>query len=181
MSVPAPPELSSPLGNTPPKANGNVSVAAIRIPSIGLDSKDFTPGGVGLDSHGIMQVPPLSHPKQIAWYRLSPLPGDAGPATITSHVNGDGMPGGFAKLSSVKVGATVAVDRTDGRTATFRVSKTITFPKSDYARHRAEIFGDMDHGGLRLITCGGTLGPPPEYYESQVVVFADVVSVKATE
>lgn len=127
-----------------------------------------------------MEVPPLSRPQELAWYRLSPLPGDTGPATITSHVNGDGLPGGFARLHEVKVGNLVAVDRTDLRTATFRVIRVLQFHKNEYSRFAQLIYGEMDHAGLRLITCGGLLGPPPEYYQDQIVVFGDLISVKAT-
>jgi hypothetical protein len=34
------------------------------------------------------------------------------------------------------------------------------------------VYGDLDHAGLRLITCGGTFDRSTGHYRSNVVVYA---------
>jgi len=176
-----PPDLSSAsAAATAPTAQSTVdtNVTGIRIPSIKVNNRQFMQ--VGLNKDRSMQVPPLNQPGLVAWYKLSPVPGEVGPAVIVSHRNGNGAPGGFAKLDSVKVGDTIDIDRSDGKTATFKVSRTVLFPKADYAKHSGDIFGDLDYPGLRLITCSGDLGPAPTYYKDNRVVFAKLVELKPT-
>ena len=38
------------------------------------------------------------------------------------------------------------------------------------------VYGNLDHPGLRLITCGGVLNSETGHYEDNIVVFADLVS-----
>jgi hypothetical protein len=152
--------------------------SAIRISSIKLNSNDFMQ--VGLVANGTMEEPPLDHPKLIAWYRKSVVPGDAGSAIIVSHVNGDGVQGGFAKLDDVKVGDEVDIARTDGQTAVFKVVDTRLRSKVSYPSWASAVFGPTPNATLRLITCSGTLGPGPMFYESNRVVSADLVRLKPT-
>ena len=37
------------------------------------------------------------------------------------------------------------------------------------------VYGDLDHPGLRLITCGGAFDPGERSYTDNIVVFADLV------
>jgi sortase (surface protein transpeptidase) len=150
--------------------------SAIRIPSIKLNSNEFMQ--VGLLADGTMEEPPLDHPKFVAWYKKSVLPGETGPAIIVSHVNGDGMAGGFAKLDNVKVGDQVEVDRTDNQTAVFKVVDTRLYLKANYPSWASKVFGDTDRPTLRLITCSGALGPGPVFYRSNRVVSAELVRLE---
>lgn len=151
---------------------------AIRIPSIGVDSNDFVQ--VGLDKAGAMEVPPLSKPREMAWFSRSPAPGDLGPSVIVSHRNGNGMQGGFAKLDAVKVGATVEVDRSDGKTMVFKVRRSELYSKAQADAHADEVYGDTIDPELRLITCSGELDAKHHNYLSQRVVMANLDSIKAT-
>jgi hypothetical protein len=148
----------------------------IRIQSIKLDDSQFMQ--VGLNPDRSMEVPPLSSPRLVGWFKLSHIPGDQGVSVIIGHVNGDGMQGSFAKLDAVKVGDEVDVDRTDGTVAVFKVVDTRLRSKANYASWAAQVFGDTDHPVLRMITCGGTLGPPPTYYESNRIVSADLERIE---
>lgn len=40
----------------------------------------------------------------------------------------------------------------------------------------AEVDGDLDHPGLRLITCGGPFDHAAHSYQDNVIVFADLVA-----
>ncbi len=133
---------------------------------------------VGLNPDRTMQEPPLTNPKLIAWYKKSVVPGAVGASIIVSHVNGNGVAGGFAKLDNVKVGDEIAIDRTDNQTAVFKVVDTQLRPKATYRTWAAKVFGDTPTPTLRLITCSGDLGPAPIYYKSNRVVSADLVRLE---
>jgi hypothetical protein len=38
------------------------------------------------------------------------------------------------------------------------------------------VYGNINHSGLRLITCGGTFNSQSGHYEDNLVVFADLVA-----
>ncbi len=48
-----------------------------------------------------------------------------------------------------------------------------TYAKSDFPTDA--VYGDIDHAGLRLITCGGFFDEDTGDYEDNVVVFAELV------
>jgi hypothetical protein len=68
------------------------------------------------------------------------------------------------------------VTRKDGSTAVFAVTRIATFRKDDFPRK--DVYGFIDHAGLRLITCGGTYDREKDRYLSNVVVFAKLKAVK---
>jgi sortase (surface protein transpeptidase) len=147
----------------------------IAIPSIGVRATSMTVVGV---DHGVMQVPSLDHPEQIAWYRDSPAPGDLGPSIVISHRDGHGRFGGFARLDALAVGALVVVTRSDGQTATFRVSRSELVPKKAMEAHVPEIYGRVNDAELRLITCSGPLDTATHNYTAQRLVLARLVSLE---
>lgn len=175
-----PPDATSPGLTTStaaaPSPGPAVIPKAIRIPSIKVDNNQFM--NVGLNPDKTMEEPPLTFPKLIAWYKMSAVPGDNGPAIVLSHINGNGVPGGFAKLDDVKVGDEVDIDRTDNQVAVFKVVATNLYPKADYPKWAAKVFGVTAKPTLRLITCSGDLGPAPIFYKSNRVVSADLVRLE---
>ena len=40
----------------------------------------------------------------------------------------------------------------------------------------AAVYGDLDHAGLRVITCGGEFDAGAQSYRDNTVVFADLVT-----
>jgi hypothetical protein len=70
----------------------------------------------------------------------------------------------------------VEVDRKDGSTAVFTVTRTEVFRKDAFPTK--DVYGFIDHAGLRLITCGGTYDAKAKRYLSNVVVFGELVSVR---
>jgi hypothetical protein len=69
----------------------------------------------------------------------------------------------------------VRVTRKDGKTAVFTVTRVAQFSKSRFPTR--EVYGRIDHAGLRLITCGGTYDAARSRYLDNVVVFARLVAV----
>lgn len=172
------PSISSPVAvNGAPPAPARGSVAApiphsepvrIEIPVLGVDSELMT---LGLDSGGAMQVPPGAYPA--GWYKGAPTPGELGPAIIAGHINWNGHAGVFSKLYELKPGDQVAVHRRDGSTALFRVDDVAEYPKHNFPTKT--VYGNIDHAGLRLITCGGDFDSDAHSYLDNIVVYASFV------
>lgn len=140
----------------------------LQITSIGVDSRLMD---LGLQDDGTMEVPPSGFPA--GWYDGAPTPGELGPAIIAGHVDWKG-PGVFYNLHNLLPGDRVTVTRKDGSTPVFRVTRVEQFPKNRFPTKT--VYGNIDHAGLRLITCGGTFNSQSGHYEDNIVAFADLVS-----
>ena len=56
-------------------------------------------------------------------------------------------------------------------------------PEHAYPKDRfptEAVYGDIDHAGLRLITCGGDFDQPTHYYVDNIVVYANFVASGVT-
>jgi sortase (surface protein transpeptidase) len=142
----------------------------LRIPSIGVDSALM---GLGLQDDGSLEVPPEGFPA--GWYTGAPTPGELGPAIIAGHVDWAGARGVFYSLRDLAAGDDISVEREDGSAARFRVASVQQFPKDAFPT--AAVYADLDHAGLRLITCGGSFDRAARSYRDNIVVFADLVGV----
>ncbi len=132
--------------------------------SIGVDVDVMD---LGLTDTGSLEVPPGAFPA--GWYTGSPTPGELGPSVLAGHVSWNGTPGVFERLGELARGDEVSVVRDDGSTAVFTVERTRQYAKDAFPT--STVYGDLDHAGLRLITCGG-LDPDTGLYDDNVVVFA---------
>ncbi|MCW2702381.1 MAG: secreted protein [Blastococcus sp.] len=142
----------------------------LRIPAIGVDSALM---GLGLQGDGSLEVPPEGFPA--GWYTGAPTPGALGPAIIAGHVDWDGSPGVFFSLRDLAPGDTITVEREDGTAARFRVDSVQQFAKDAFPTDA--VYADIDHAGLRLITCGGSFDRDARSYRDNIVVFADLAGV----
>jgi sortase (surface protein transpeptidase) len=136
----------------------------VDIPAIGVRSRLM---GLGLQDDGTMEVPPGAFPA--GWYTGAPTPGELGPAVLAGHVRWHGDVGVFADLGALRRGDEVRVSRADGSTAVFRVTGSEQFDKGAFPTER--VYGDIDHAGLRLITCSGSDG---RRYRANLVVLAQL-------
>ena len=162
-------------GPTQPAVAATMPASApvrLQIPSIGVDS-DLV--DLGLQGDGTLEVPPKGFPA--GWYTGAPTPGELGPAIIAGHVDWGGRPGVFFDLREVSTGDEIAIGRQDGSTARFRVTHVDQFDKDAFPTQT--VYGDLDHAGLRLITCGGSFDPQLRSYDDNLVVFADLVGSDA--
>ncbi|MFG2986495.1 class F sortase [Streptomyces sp. NPDC048258] len=137
----------------------------ITIPSLGLSSSLET---LRQNADGTMQTP--KDPALAGWYEPGPTPGSQGPAVIAGHVTWNGASAVFEKLKTMKTGDTIEVTRRDSKTVTFTVDRVAEYPKAEFPT--LEVYKNLDHAGLRLVTCGGDFDPKKHYYDSNVVVFA---------
>jgi len=148
---------------------------SLTIPALGVSSSMLT---LGLNPDGTVQVPSLDDPNSKAgWYKGSPTPGAIGPAIVLGHIDSKKYgPGVFFKIGSLTPGQEVDVTRKDGTVAVFKIDGVRSYPKNQFPTK--DVYGNIDHAGLRLITCGGTFDPDKGSYESNIVVYASLKSTR---
>ena len=144
---------------------------AISIPAIGVRS---VVRHLGETDAGALEVPaPGPHYDEAAWYRYSPTPGSLGPSIILGHIDSAANgPSVFFRLGDMRRGDHVAVTRADGSIARFIVDSVQSFSKSSFPTDR--VYGDIDHAGLRILTCGGPFDASTGHYLRNIVVFASL-------
>lgn len=158
------------LGTTAPPMARSEPVA-LDIPSIDVHSELSS---VGLNPDGSLEVPtPGPLYDLAAWYRNSPTPGELGPSVIEGHLDSVHGPSVFFRLGELQFDDEISVRRVDGSTALFRVTSAHRYAKADFPT--AEVYDDITHAGLRLITCGGAIDPETGRYADNVVVYATLV------
>jgi LPXTG-site transpeptidase (sortase) family protein len=145
----------------------------LRIPAIDLTTPPLEQLGRAAD-HSIA-LPRNSD--DAGWFKGGPRPGQPGPAVIIGHVDMDHGPAVFFRLREMKPGQAVYVDRADGSTQEFRVTKVRQVAKDDFPT--ADVYAPDLAASLRLITCGGQFDRTVRSYEDNVVVDA-VVAEAAT-
>ncbi|MEV6619752.1 class F sortase [Amycolatopsis sp. NPDC051106] len=143
----------------------------VKIPKIGAESSLLA---VAVKTDGSISVPSVHTPMQAAWYKLSPVPGDVGPAIVLGHVDGDKKPGIFYKLKDLAPGDEVDIDRSDGRKLKFVVDRVTQVPKDTFPKDA--VYGNSDKPELRLITCGGVFDHAEHSYKDNIVVYANLAA-----
>ena len=143
----------------------------LSIPKIGAQSSLVS---VFLNKDGKINVPSVHTPMQAAWYQLSPVPGDVGPAILLGHVDGDKKPGIFYKLKDLSPGDEVDVDRSDGKKLKFVVDRVTQVPKDTFPQDA--VYGNSDKPELRLITCGGVFDHAAHSYKDNIIVYAKLAA-----
>lgn len=137
----------------------------VRIPAIGVDSPLTV---LGVDDAGAL-VPPADFDRA-GWFAAGPSPGDVGPSVIAGHVDSRDGPAVFFRLAELVPDDEILVERADGTTARFTVSRTARYAKDEFPT--AEVYGPTPRAELRLITCGGEFDADRGSYRDNVVVAA---------
>ena len=146
------------------------------IPAIGVQSVVHH---LGQTAEGAVQTPAGAQYNDAAWYRHSPAPGSLGPSILLGHVDSaaDG-PSVFFRLGEMQRGDEIKVTRADQSVAVFVVDRVRRYAKAAFPTKR--VYGDIDHAGLRILTCGGEFDTVSGHYLDNIVVFASLVSSPAT-
>ncbi len=142
----------------------------LRIPKINIDTTFVTP--LGLEASGEVAVPDSD--TEVGWYKNSPTPGELGPAVILGHVDSYTGPAVFFYLGQLKEGDDIFIDREDGSTAHFQVVSLERPKQSEFPTER--VYGNIDHAGLRLITCTGIYVKGKQRYTNNLIVYARLVA-----
>lgn len=178
-SAPAPSTSSKPA-SAPLTAIGPVLKRSLpthlSIPAIGVDSslKD-----IGLTSDGHIVTPPLDKDSHPYWLDVSPTPGQFGPSVILGHVDSAKWgPAIFFDLGKLRQHDTIDVTLADHTVAVFEVTHVNEYKKAEFPT--GAVYGNTDHAALRLMTCGGIFNEAERSYESNIVVYAQLVDSHRT-
>ncbi len=171
FSLPAPSTTQSAKASGTPKTKTlpRSEPTHINVPSVQIDYDIMS---VGRLPDGTMETPPLFD-KITGWYKYSPTPGEIGPAIIVGHIDTYKGPSVFWRLREIQPGAIVEITRADGSIAKFKVEALKQFDQNNFPTQ--EVYGNIDHAGLRLITCGGTFDRQTGHYNQNTVVFASLI------
>ncbi|MDO8499581.1 MAG: class F sortase [bacterium] len=139
----------------------------LKIPKININAVIEQ---VGILPDGSMGVPKL--PRNTAWFKLGPRPGEVGSAVIDGHINWwNGATAVFAKLNKLKPGDKITVLDDKKNAITFVVKKTRLYGAKEDA---SDVFSSGDgRAHLNLITCGGVWNKRAKEYSKRLVVFTD--------
>jgi sortase (surface protein transpeptidase) len=141
----------------------------VRIPAIDVKS---TLVSLGVGADGRMEV--THGPRPAGWFDGSPTPGSLGPAVLAGHVTWNGTDGVFHHLADLRRGDQVEVDRADGATAVFEVTRAASYDKDHFPTDK--VYGAVPAAELRLITCGGHFDG--DSYSHNLVVYATLVATR---
>lgn len=139
---------------------------SISIPAINLETTFVSP--LGLEESGEVEVPDSY--EKVGWYKYGPTPGEAGPAVVLGHVDSVDGPAIFWSLGQLSQGDDIYIVREDGKAAIFEVVSLERTEQSDFPTQ--DVYGDIDHAGLRLITCSGTYEKDKLRYTHSLIVYA---------
>lgn len=173
-TAPAPVAAPQPVAAAPPvfaeaaDTLGASEPQSLTIPAIGVKNAPIDP--VGLNADQSVEVPPLSKPNLVGWYKHRPTPGERGAAVLLGHVDGYGKPAVFYRARTLKPGDTVSVKRKDASTATFTVDSLEKVDKNAFPTEK--VYGATDAAELRLVTCGGEFDAATGHYKDNVIVYA---------
>ncbi len=141
----------------------------IKIPNIRVNAAIQN---VGLTSNGAMGIPEL--PRDTAWYKLGPKPGEIGSAVIAGHLDWlYGAAGAFAHLKVLKPGDIIIVEDDKGQETSFIVRTSRSYRHNEDATHIFNSYDGKSH--LNLITCDGIWNRITRTYSKRLVIFADKI------
>lgn len=166
--LPPPAEAAAPAENPAP----GVRPVSISIPTLSVAGPL---GELSQADNGELLAP--DDPGLAGWYTAGVVPGDVGPAVIGGHVDSRRGPGVFVALRSLRRGDVVEIERSDGRTVAFAVTRVREVPKAQFPT--AAVYAATPQPELRLITCGGRFDRGARSYTGNVVV--EAVAVERTE
>jgi sortase family protein len=165
---PAPPP-ASPTWTVAPAVPAPASARPVRlrIPAIGVDSRIVN---IGVDRTGAL-VPPRSA-DVTGWFAAGPAPGTIGPALLAAHVDSQAGPGVFFRLTELRPGDVVTVDRTGAGPVSYVVTSSTHVPKTAFPTDL--VYSPKPVAMLRLVTCGGSFDRTARSYRENIIVNATI-------
>lgn len=139
----------------------------IKIPRLQVEARIKR---VGMNSTGELETPSNVH--DVGWYDGSVKPGREGTTFLNGHVQGSTKPGVFARLSILKEGDSIQVERGDGKIISYKVIAMESVEPSKVDMEK--ILTDREPGkdGLTLMTSSSRYDVRTNQYEPRIVVYA---------
>lgn len=141
----------------------------LTIPDINVDTSLIQ---LGQNEDGTLETP--EGYDVAGWYRGSPTPGELGPSIIVGHVDNYQGAAVFFRLKELQPGQRISINREDGSVAEFSVTQVAQFDQNNFPT--TAVYGNIDHAGLRLITCGGPFDHVNQRYTQNTVVYATYIT-----
>ena len=162
--------LAAPLPTDAPAAPaGPPPPGRLVISSIGVNAPVRA---VGVAADGSMAVTNESY--DVGWYSPGVVPGNPGDAVIDGHLDWyDTSQAVFYNLKSVHPGDDIEVQRLDGISKHFRVTRVTTV---SYNASVPGLFANSGSPRLTLITCGGSWDKKLGQYLQRVIVDAELAA-----
>lgn len=145
---------------------GDTIPVELRIPSINLTAPFSQPLGLRVNQE--VDVP--DDYDTVGWYQHSPLPGQQGPSVVLGHVDSRDGPAVFYSLGQLQIGDEIIVQYASGTQIVFEVTANQRYEQASFPTQL--VYGDIDHAGLRLVTCSGWYDPARDRYSHNRIVFA---------
>jgi hypothetical protein len=124
---------------------------------------------VGLGEVGELIIP--ASPMDVGWFQGGSVPGEAGVALLSSHIDtrteGRGV---FAGLTRLVAGDTIRITTADGTEQVWVVIARTQHRKDDLPE---ELFARSGAPLLALVTCGGPFDQTVRSYRDNVIVWAE--------
>ncbi|MEX0952779.1 MAG: class F sortase [Nitriliruptoraceae bacterium] len=162
---------SATFSTTAPQGALDPSAAPARIwaDAAGIDAPVVP---VGLDAGGDMEVP--RDGAVAGWYQRGAVPGEAGTAVITAHVDTRvAGPGAFFRLGTLAPGDVVEVASGTGGVSRWEVTGREQRPKDDLPHE--VVYARSGQPRLVLITCAGAFDDATRRYADNVLVYARLI------
>lgn len=138
---------------------------AVRLPSIEVEDTLLR---LGIAPDGTAEVP--ADYDRVGWFDRGVVPGARGPTVLLGHVDSRTGPAVFYRLRELRPGDPVEVDRSDGTTARYVVTRTEQVAKDRFPTFA--VFGTTRDDVVRLVTCTGTFDRGARSYTDNLVVHA---------
>lgn len=164
-------DFSGPAVSVPSASSTGTRPAPTRlaVASIGVTT-DLVDLGVNQDN--TVEVP--SDPSLAGWFSLGTPPGGRGSAVILGHVDSVDGPAVFARLKHLRRGDVVVVDLSDGTARRFRVERVVTYANAEFPAQQVYA-GTESRRLLNLVTCGGEYDAERGGWQSNVVVYTELI------
>lgn len=144
----------------------------LSIPSLGIEKARVVT--VGLTADNILDTP--KNINDTAWFDKSATPGSGrGAVVIDGHNGGMTKNGVFVKLSDLRQGDEIIIERGDGKKISYLVetNETMSLEKANTTGMQNMMKSiDPTKEGLSLITCAGNWVPRDKIFDKRVMVRA---------
>lgn len=139
----------------------------IKIPRLQVNARVKR---IGINTAGTLESPANVH--DVGWYEGSAKPGKKETTLISGHVHGTTNPGVFSRLSIIKEGDTVEIERGDGKLIEYKVVKTEAMEQEDIDLEKILAGGTPGESSLVLMTSSSRYDVRANKYEQRFFVYA---------
>ena len=141
------------------------------VGSIGV-SAEVIP--IGLDVNRALAVP--RDAQVTGWWSGGSVPGESGPTVIVGHFDSKVASGVFAKLQTLRKGARISIEDSEGSKYVYEVVLLEYLHKTAFPTKK--VYGATDGSTLRLVTCGGKFNRATGHYVDNTIAYAVLISAE---